>query len=229
MKKRKPLLYRVGAGVMVLLMLAVLGFGIRYLLISQRLKADAALLVTDPELRAPVILDDTPTVRQTITCGYAAIQWLTGYLATEVSEEVLFELHEGRIRTAFPGDFGPELAVHLGEDYRVTTLSNTPAQELLRAIHASLRAGMPVPISLAAIDDTNRPHYSLHYSVITGMDLLQDRIYISNVYGYEETYTLTALLEALRFDNYVDMPLFIRAGIFFGWFDRNTIYIIEPR
>ena len=172
-------------------------------------------------------IENTPTVHLSITCGYATIEWMTEFLGDPVSEKELLSQNNGKVVTAFPKKFGRELEKHLGSNYSVNSIYHANNQEILLSMHTSLEKGFPLPISFAAVDDTNRPHYTLHYSIVTGMDMSNDQIYISNVYGYEEVYSIQDFLSAMNFNNYENMPIFIKMGIFFGLFDKNTIYVIE--
>lgn len=211
-----------------ILVLPVVVFGIRAVIINWRINDDVSKLREDVIFRRPVRVANTPVIAQRITCGYATIQWMTRFLGQEVEEQALSAMNAGKITTAFPGNFGNELAKHLNGKYTVRTMRNARNTDILTAIHASVERGMPVPISFAAIDHTNRPNYSLHYSIVIGMGLERDVIDVSNVYGYEETYSVADFLAALKFENYVKMPLFIRFGVFFGMFDKNMIYLVEP-
>jgi hypothetical protein len=104
---------------------------------------------------------------------------------------------------------------------------NLPDSKLLAKIHESLENNICVPFVFAAVDDWNKPNYTLHFSVVTGMDISEDKIYVSNVYVYDEVYSVEEFLDALKFKNFENMPIFIRLGVFFGFFNRNTIYSIE--
>ncbi len=226
----KKVLFIVGGVLALVLIVPFLIFGGRALWIGAHINDDVSDLYDDTALMDAVMVTDTPTIKLSITCGYATIQWMTRFLGVgEVDEQKLYDGAGGKITTAFPNNFAPELNHYLGDGYRVTMLSNATNHEILKAIHASLKHGMPVPISFAAIDDLKRPNYTLHYSVVTGMDLAQDKVYVSNVYGYEEIYSVAEFLDSLKFDNYVDMPLFIRLGVLFGAFDKNTIYLVEKK
>jgi hypothetical protein len=215
------------ANLFILIMGIPVFYAIRSMTIDTQINDRITKLYSDATLAEEVMLKDTPTVTQSKTCGYAAIQWVTGYLGKEVKELEIYDMNSGKITTNTTKGFGKELSKQLGKSYKVTTLSNASNREILKSMNKSLKKGMPVPISFAAEDNRNRPNYTIHFSIVTGMDMKNDKIYVSNVYGYEEVYSVPDFLEALKFNNYRKKPVFIRAGIFFARFDRNTIYIIE--
>ncbi|MEJ6951562.1 C39 family peptidase [Natronospora cellulosivora (SeqCode)] len=213
--------------ILFLLVLIVSIIGVRYMLISHRIRNDIVEVYKYEYVLETLIIEGTPTIRQEISCGYASIEWLTSFLGNTVSEEELYQIYEGGIVTSTSRGFEKELSKRLADSYSVRRISNVPDSEIIREIHNSLNNGLPVPFSFAAIDDWNRPNYTLHFSIVTGLDIENDQVLVSNVYGYEEVYSLNDFLESLKFKNFRNMPFFIRGGIILGIFERNTVYIIE--
>ena len=69
--------------------------------------------------------------------------------------------------------------------------------------------------------------WTLHYSLIIGMDIPNDQITVANPYGYIEQITLDEFLSRTRFDAYEDMPLFLKLAFAFGLFEENTVFIAQ--
>lgn len=69
--------------------------------------------------------------------------------------------------------------------------------------------------------------WTLHYSLITGMDIPHDRITIANPYGYWEEITVEEFIYRTRFDAYSGMPLFLRFAFAFGVFEKNTVFTVD--
>ena len=100
-------------------------------------------------------------------------------------------------------------------------LTNT---ELLDKVYECLKNGIPVPIEWAAPHDGA---WTLHYSLVTGMDIPGDKITIANPYGYYEEVSVDEFLSRTRFDAYENMSLFLKLGFAFGIFEKNTVFGVE--
>ena len=93
--------------------------------------------------------------------------------------------------------------------YRTTMRTYLTDSELLVAVHDSLEAGVPVPFEWAARRDGE---WTLHYSLITGMDLARGRVTVANPYDYTETPSLDEFLSRTSFEAYANMPLYLKLG-----------------
>ena len=102
-------------------------------------------------------------------------------------------------------------------------LKNT---ELIDKVYTSLSNGIPVPVEWAA---KLEGEWTLHYSLVTAMDIPNDKVTILNPYGYEENISLDEFVDRTSFYSYSNMPIYLRLGFAFGIFEKNTIYIIEKR
>ena len=109
-------------------------------------------------------------------------------------------------------------------NYKTTMRNNLTDTELLRAVHSSLEAGVPVPFEWAA---KSGDEWTLHYSIVTGMDLEGDRVTVANPYGYVEELPVGEFLSRTSFEAYEDMPLFLKLGFAFGIFEQNTVFVPE--
>ena len=93
--------------------------------------------------------------------------------------------------------------------------------KLLKEIHDSLKNSNPVAIEWAGkLED----EWTLHFSVITAVDLACDDITIYNPYGYTEDITVKEFVSRASFEAYDHMPLFLAFGFAFGAFEKNTIF-----
>ena len=93
---------------------------------------------------------------------------------------------------------------------------------LLKAIHISLSANNPVAIEWAALDSTNT--WTLHFSVVTSLDIVRDVVVIYNPYGEVERLTVEDFINRTSFKAFKNMPLLYSFGFAYGAFDKNTIF-----
>jgi len=84
---------------------------------------------------------------------------------------------------------------------------------------------VPVPVEWAA---KFGGEWTLHYSLVTGIDIPGDKVTVANPYGYVEEISLDEFLNRTRFDAYENMPLFLKLGFAFGVFEKNTVFVPEP-
>lgn len=179
--------------------------------------------------RNPQIIDDVPLIEQEITCGYAVIEMAAKYLGYDISENSLYEDNGKKITTSTNGGFYTEIKKHF-PDYVITRYSNLKNTEIIDKIYDSLEKKMPVIFTFAAQNKNLNPDertWELHYGVITGMDMPDDKININNPYGYTDSYSLKDFLAATRYENYQNMSFYLKLGFAFGLFSKNTVYIIE--
>lgn len=84
-------------------------------------------------------------------------------------------------------------------------------------MHESLVSSIPIPFEWAAkLND----EWTLHYSLIIGMDAKEDKIYILNPYGYEEILSFKDFFDRTSFNVYDNMPLFMKLVFDFGIFEK---------
>ena len=70
--------------------------------------------------------------------------------------------------------------------------------------------------------------WTLHYSLITGLDIQANKITIANPYGFVEELSIEDFLKRTSFDAYEKMPLFIKFGFAYAVFEKNALFILEP-
>ena len=98
--------------------------------------------------------------------------------------------------------------------------------ELIDKVYDSLDNNIPVAFEWAAKLDNE---WTLHYSLIIGMDIKNDVITIANPYGYIEKISIKEFLNRTSFTSYENMPLFLKLGFAFNIFEKNTIFISERK
>jgi hypothetical protein len=208
------------------LILAVLVTGVVAAAIENR-KADTAFndysgVYTAEEYKDPVRISNIGLVRQDISCGYAVIEMFSDWAGGAVTEESLYEEY-GKVVTSTGKSFGNEMNKRFPE-FKTTMYTYLTNTELLDKVYDSLKDGIPVPVEWTA---KYNGEWTLHYSLITGVDVRNDMITVLNPYGYEENITLEEFFERTSFRAYEDMPLFLRLAFAFGVFERNTVFIAE--
>ena len=187
------------------------------------LKSDYSYLKTDKTYSVKAEVSGIELVTQHVSCGYATIEMLSSYYGKKVTEDELSDKNNGGISTASSGGFLKEINASIpGRTF--IKREYLKDDELLKSIHNALSTGRPVAIEWAA---EYKGEWTLHFSVVTGLDLAADTVTVYNPYGYIENITAQELLERTSFRAYEKMPLFLRFGFAFGAFDKNTVFYAE--
>ena len=190
---------------------------------SSALKRDYSYLKTDKTYSVKAEVSGIELVTQHVSCGYATIEMLSSYYGKKVTEDELSDKNNGGISTASSGGFLKEINASIpGRTF--IKREYLKDDELLKSIHDALSSGRPVAIEWAA---EYKGEWTLHFSVVTGLDLAADTVTVYNPYGYIENITAQELLERTSFRAYEKMPLFLRFGFAFGAFDKNTVFYAE--
>ena len=176
----------------------------------------------DVQLAAPVQVEGVEVITQDVSCGYAVIEMFSAWDGGDVTEESLYDEY-GKVVTSTGQSFCDEMNKRF-PNYKTTMHKNLTDTELLRAVHSSLEAGVLVPFEWAA---KSGDEWTLHYSIVTGMDLQGDRVTVANPYGYVEELPIGEFLSRTSFEAYEDMPLFLKLGFAFGIFEQNTVFVPE--
>ena len=176
----------------------------------------------DAKLAVPVRVEGVEVITQDVSCGYAVIEMFSAWDGGSVTEESLYGEY-GKVVTSTGQSFCDEMNKRF-PNYKTTMRKNLTDTELLRAVHSSLEAGVPVPFEWAA---KSGDEWTLHYSIVTGMDLEGDKVTVANPYGYVEELPVGEFLSRTSFESYEDMPLFLKLGFAFGIFEQNTVFVPE--
>ena len=170
-----------------------------------------------------VEVKDVELVTQHISCGYATIEMMSEYYGDKVTEDELSEKNNGSISTSSSLGFLNEINDSI-PNKTFTKKSYLRNDDFLTEIHESLENSNPVAIEWAA---KYEEEWTLHFSLVTGLDLKNDIVTIYNPYGYIETINTKEFIDRTTFKAYQDMPLFLNFGFAFGAFEKNTIFFAE--
>jgi len=170
----------------------------------------------------PVRISNVELVKQEISCGYAVMEMFSNWAGGTVTEESLYGEY-GKVVTSTGKSFEKEMNKQFPA-FRTTMYSYLSNTELLDKVYDSLKNGIPVPFEWAAENDGA---WTLHYSLVTGINVPNDTIVILNPYGYEENISLKEFFDRTSFRAYDNMPLFLRLAFAFGIFEKNAVFIAE--
>ena len=218
-KKKKLTIIIISAVVATLALAVAIPFsilGIR----TASLKSDYSYLKDDTHYSNKVEIDNIELVTQHISCGYATIEMMSNYYGNKVTEDDLSNKNNGGISTSSSDGFLKEINNSIPTKSFIKR-SYLKHDVLLKEIHNSLSNGGPVAIEWAAKYENE---WTLHFSLVSGMDLSSDNVTIYNPYGYVENITADEFINRTSFNAYNKMPLFLSFGFAFGAFEKNTIF-----
>ena len=184
---------------------------------------DYSSIYKNEKYQKPVFVQGITAFPQKYACGYAVIQMMAQWNNNvALTEEALLAEH-GKIVTSTGRTFAAEMNRKLPQ-YKTQQYKYLKNTELLDKVYESLAAGVPVPFEWTAKKDDE---WTLHYSIITGLDLAADKIIIANPYGFVEEISIEEFLSRSSFDSYEKMPPFIKLGFAYCIFEKNAVFILE--
>ena len=219
MKKKKLIFWIVGIVVSVLIFAITIPFaifGVRSMSIDNKY----SYLKDDEKYSPKVEITDVELVTQHISCGYASIEMISSFYGSKVSEDDLSAKNNGNISTSSSDGFLNEINKSI-PSYKFVKHSYLKNDKLLKEIHDSLSKNNPVAIEWAAKYENE---WTLHFSVVTGLDIKNDNVTINNPYGYIENITVDDFISRTSFKAYKNIPFFLGFGFAFGAFEKNTIF-----
>ena len=219
MKKKTKIILAIVSGLVATLGLSVaIPFAILGIKTSN-LNVDYSYLKEDANYKDKVEIIGIDLVTQHVSCGYASIEMISKYYGTPVTEDEL-DARNGAISTSSTNGFLKEINKSIPSKTFVkrTYLKH---DKLLKEIHDSLKNNNPVAIEWAAKYENA---WTLHFSVVSGLDLENDIVTVYNPYGYIENVTTEDFINRTTFSAYKNMPLFLGFGFAFGAFDKNTVF-----
>ena len=186
---------------------------------TSSLKANYSYLKGDATYKEKVEVVGLELVKQHVSCGYASIEMISSYYGNKVTEDDL-DSRNGAISTSSTNGFLKEINKSIPSKtfVKYTYLKH---DALLKEIHDSLKSNNPVVIEWAAKYENE---WTLHFSVVSGLDLANDNATIYNPYGYIENVNVDEFINRTTFKAYKNMPLFLNFGFAFGAFDKNAIF-----
>ena len=186
---------------------------------TSNLNANYSYLKEDAQYKEKVEITGLELVKQHVSCGYASIQMISTYYGSPVTEDDL-DARNGAVSTASTDGFLKEInkSIPSKKFVKQTYLKH---DKLLKEIHDSLKNNNPVAIEWAAKYENE---WTLHFSVVSGLDLENNNVTVYNPYGYIEDVTTEEFISRTTFKAYKNLPLFLNFGFAFGAFDKNTIF-----
>ncbi|MBO5578712.1 MAG: C39 family peptidase [Bacilli bacterium] len=219
MKKKKKIIIIVISSIVGALALAVaipfIVLGVR----TSNLKADYEYLRSDASYNDKVEITGIELVTQHVSCGYATIEMMSSYYGNKVTEDEL-DARNKSVSTSSSNGFLKEISKCIPNKSFVMR-PYLKHDALLKEIHDSIKSNNPVAIEWAA---KYEGEWTLHFSVISGLDLSNDNITIYNPYGYIENITINDFISRSSFEAYSSIPLFLNFGFAYGAFHKNTIF-----
>lgn len=219
MKKKKKIIIIVISSIVGALALAVaipfIVLGVR----TSNLKADYEYLRSDASYNDKVEISGIELVTQHVSCGYATIEMMSSYYGNKVTEDEL-DARNRSVSTSSSNGFLKEISKCISNKSFVMR-PYLKHDALLKEIHDSIKSNNPVAIEWAA---KYEGEWTLHFSVISGLDLSNDNITVYNPYGYIENITINDFISRSSFEAYSSIPLFLNFGFAYGAFHKNTIF-----
>ena len=220
MRKNKKIILGIVIGLVTTLSLGVL---IPFMILGIRtvsIDKSYAYLKEDPIYSQKQEVTGIELVKQEISCGYATIEMMSTYYGNKISEKELSDKNNGSISTSSSDGFLKELKKSIPSESFIKH-SYLDNDVLLREISIALSDHRPVALEWAA---KYEGEWTLHFSLVTAIDMKSDNVTVYNPYGYIENITLDEFISRTSFKAYKNMPLFLNFGFAFGAFEKNTIF-----
>lgn len=217
MKKRRLILIIISS----ILFIIVLAITIPFIVLGYKesnMYKDYSYLLEENKIKEHKI-EDVPLIKQDISCGYAIIEMMSDYYGNKITEKELYEKNNKSVSTQTTKGFVDEINNSISNlDY--VSYEYLANDELLLKINESICKNRLVAVEFAAKFEDE---WTLHWSIVTGMD--NEKIYINNPYGYKEEITYTEFINRTTFNAFENMPFFFHFGFAFGLFSKNTIIV----
>lgn len=202
-------------------------FGIAFSVLAIRtntLKDDYSFVYNNEIYSKAVIIEGIEPITQDVSCGYAVIEMFSVWSGDDITEESLYEKY-GKVVTSTGKSFCNEFNKQFPE-YETQMYKYQKHSELIIKVYESLSCGIPVPFEWAALYGKE---WTLHYSLVIGMDIPNDTVTVANPYGYTEMLSLKDFLDRTSFEAFDKMPFFFQLGFAFRIFEKNTVFIAKRR
>lgn len=208
--------------VVILLLVILIAFGILKSK-TNKILDDYSGIYTNEKYNESFLIDNINVFEQEVSCGYAVIEMFAKWNNdSNITEKSLFDKY-GKVVTSSGKNFEKEMNKQFPK-YKTTMYKYLKNTELMDKVYESLSNGIPVPFEWAA---KYKGEWTLHYSLIIGIDIPNDKITVANPYGYIEDITIKEFINRTSFESFDNMPMFLKFGFAFGIFEKNTIFIVE--
>lgn len=186
---------------------------------TNNLKKDYSYLKNDNEYNEKVEVTGINLVTQHISCGYATIEMMSEYYGNKVTEDDLNKKNNGGVSTSSTDGFYKEIKSCINKEFVKKTY--LPNDEYLKELYRALKNDNPIAIEWAALYENE---WTLHFSLVTSLDIANDKVTIYNPYGYIENIDIQSFIDRTTFNAYKRIPLFLNFGFAFGAFHKNTLF-----
>ena len=186
---------------------------------TNSLEADYSYLRNDANYKDKVEVTGIELVTQHVSCGYASIEMISSFYGNKVTEDEL-DARNSAVSTQTSQGFLEEINKSI-PNHNFVKRSYLKHDVLLKEVHDALKDNKPVALVWAAKYENE---WTLHFSVVSAIDLGNDKVTIYNPYGYIENIEVKEFVDRTSFKAYNNMPLFYNYAFAFGLFDKNTIF-----
>lgn len=192
---------------------------------TKKILDDYSSIYTNEKYSEKYLIDNIDIFEQDVSCGYAVIELFAKWNNnSKITEKSLYDKY-GKVVTSTGKSFEKEMNKQFPK-YKTTMYKYLKSSELIDKVYESLSKGIPVPFEWAA---KYKGEWTLHYSLIIGIDIPNDSITIANPYGYIENIKIKEFINRTSFESYKNMPIYLKLGFAFGIFEKNTIFIVEKK
>ena len=186
---------------------------------TNNLKADYSYLRNDADYKDKVEVTSLELVTQHVSCGYASIEMISSFYGNKVTEDDL-DARNSAVSTQTSKGFLDEINKSI-PNHSFVKRSYLKHDILLKEVHDAIKDNKPVALEWAA---KYEDEWTLHFSVVSAIDLANDEVTIYNPYGYIENIEVKEFVDRTSFKAYNNMPIFYNYAFAFGLFDKNTIF-----
>lgn len=186
---------------------------------TNNLNADYSYLRNDAKYKDKVEITGLELATQHVSCGYASIEMISGFYGNKVTEDDL-DARNSAVSTQTSQGFLDEINKSI-PSHSFVKRSYLKNDVLLKEVHDAIKDNKPVALEWAA---KYEDEWTLHFSVVSAIDLANDKVTIYNPYGYIENIEVKEFVDRTSFKAYNNMPIFYNYAFSFGLFDKNTIF-----
>ena len=204
-----------------ILVAAVAGLLVKLQIQTGRILTDYSSIYENSKYSAPVYANGVEVITQDVSCGYACIEMFSAWNGGNLTEEDLYEEY-GKVVTSTGNKFCEEMNKRFPE-YTTTIRKYLTTTELIDAAYDNLSRGIPMPFEWAAkYGDV----WTLHYSLLIGLDIQGDKVTVANPYGYVEEISVDEFLRRTSFEAFENMPFYFKLAFSIGMFEKNTVFTV---
>ena len=189
---------------------------------TKSIQDDYSAIFNNDKYRNPVNTTGVEVITQDVSCGYAVIEMFSAWNGGNITEETLYDEY-GKVVTSTGKSFAKEMNKQFPE-YQTQLHKWQKNTEVIDIIYDNLSRGIPVPIEWAALYGDE---WTLHYSLVTELDVPNDKITVANPYGYWEELTIEEFLNRTSFEAYENMPIFFKLGFAVRIFEKNAVFSVK--